>query len=256
MTRDEHGPLSETARAELAAIDAALRGEPVTADHCELGELALLLRDDRPRPEEQFAARFDERVGHGFTPAPGDAGPPARAPHADGAGVRRRRATRSLWPAVAVIDHGDRCHRGGTGVRWPARWWPARVSRAGGSCGGRHRVARGPTGHRPTGSPQIRERRRRRGPVVTLVRGPSGGSDATLNVGVAHARFAVGRPAGLLDHQLLPRLRAAVEQRPRAANSRAARAFSCACRAPARRARSRRSHSSVACCLRPTRPTT
>lgn len=190
MTRDEHGPLSETARAELAAIDGALQGGPVTADHSELGDLALLLRDDRPRPEEQFAARLDERAAHGFRPAPGDAGPPARAPHADGAGVRRRRATRSLWPAVAVTI---------TAIVAIA----VALVFVGQHGGGRHASpelaapAAGGTASRADqlGTARPEDLKSESAAVAEAPSSPSSGarqveSGASLNVGVAHARFA------------------------------------------------------------------
>src|SRR5688500_7388823 len=52
---------------ELAALDDALAGRPVAPDLGELGELALLLRDDRPEPTGAFGADLDARVRRGFS---------------------------------------------------------------------------------------------------------------------------------------------------------------------------------------------
>ncbi len=46
---------------ELQVIDAALAGEPVDPEHAELAELVLLLRDERPSPPTDVAARLDAR---------------------------------------------------------------------------------------------------------------------------------------------------------------------------------------------------
>ena len=51
---------------ELEAIDHALDGRRVAADLTELGELALLLREDRPRPTDGFGRDLDSRVARGF----------------------------------------------------------------------------------------------------------------------------------------------------------------------------------------------
>src|SRR6185436_10363362 len=51
---------------ELAAIDAALAGEPVEYDLHELAELSLTLRDERPAPSAGFAAELDELAAAGF----------------------------------------------------------------------------------------------------------------------------------------------------------------------------------------------
>src|SRR5688572_14096909 len=53
---------------ELAALDDALAGRRVTPDLTELGELALALRDERPRPSEGFGRTLDERMERGFPP--------------------------------------------------------------------------------------------------------------------------------------------------------------------------------------------
>jgi len=52
--------------AELDAVDAALEGRDVAPEHAALGELALLLRDERPEPTLRWTNRLDERVNAGF----------------------------------------------------------------------------------------------------------------------------------------------------------------------------------------------
>src|SRR3954447_13213052 len=55
----------ETIR-ELAAIDAALAGEPVEPDLADLAELTALLREERQEPDPTFARALDDRVKRGF----------------------------------------------------------------------------------------------------------------------------------------------------------------------------------------------
>jgi hypothetical protein len=54
---------------ELAALDDALAGRRVEPDLTELGELALALRETRPRPTDDFGRSLDTRMERGF---PGD----------------------------------------------------------------------------------------------------------------------------------------------------------------------------------------
>jgi hypothetical protein len=77
---------------ELEAIDHALDGRRVAADLTELGELALLLRDERPEPSDAFTRRLDERAARGF---------PGRDPRASASG-RRWFAWRT-WMATPAI---------------------------------------------------------------------------------------------------------------------------------------------------------
>jgi hypothetical protein len=56
----------ESTTRELEAIDAALAGRRVDPELTQLGELALLLRDERPRPDAAFARALDERAARGF----------------------------------------------------------------------------------------------------------------------------------------------------------------------------------------------
>jgi Domain of unknown function (DUF4349) len=51
---------------ELAALDDALAGRRVAPDLAELGELALTLREERPRPNPAFGAELDTKVARGF----------------------------------------------------------------------------------------------------------------------------------------------------------------------------------------------
>lgn len=93
-----NGAGPEAAR-ELAALDAALAGDPVEPKLAELAELALVLRAERPRPQPQFAAELDARVRAGFSPRT----PESRARTAAGQPrrVRVRRRPRLLPTALA-----------------------------------------------------------------------------------------------------------------------------------------------------------
>ncbi len=82
----------ETAR-ELAALDAALAGEPVDPDLAELEALVLDARDARPEPSAEFSTRLDERVAAGFPRPTG-----RRAPLAE----RLRPSRRMLLPAMGA----------------------------------------------------------------------------------------------------------------------------------------------------------
>jgi Domain of unknown function (DUF4349) len=78
---------------ELAALDAALAGEPVDPDLLELEALVRDARDIRPAPSAEFAARLDDRAAAGF-PAP-DGG---RTPLSE----RLRPSRRMLLPAMGA----------------------------------------------------------------------------------------------------------------------------------------------------------
>lgn len=51
---------------ELAALDDALAGRRVAPDLTELGELALLLREQRPEPSPDFGSELDQKLARGF----------------------------------------------------------------------------------------------------------------------------------------------------------------------------------------------
>ena len=58
--------LSPDVERELEALDDALAGRRVASDLIELGDLALLLRDDRPEPSADFSRHLDTRAARGF----------------------------------------------------------------------------------------------------------------------------------------------------------------------------------------------
>ena len=87
-------PLEPGVAAALAAIDATLDGEPVAPEHAELAELALILRDERPRAPEPFTARLDARVQARFAAA----GPPPRIRHRSW-----RPAVSWVWASAAAV---------------------------------------------------------------------------------------------------------------------------------------------------------
>lgn len=65
--RRDPEPSPETRRA-LAALDAALAGDPVDPEHDDLRHLAVALRDERPQPRPEFELALDLRVHEGFPP--------------------------------------------------------------------------------------------------------------------------------------------------------------------------------------------
>lgn len=106
MRRDEMNP---EMTAQLEAIDATLRGDPVDPAHAELAELALLLQADRPRPSAGFSRDLDQRVEARFERrgGPSAAGPPRlrrwlRSPAFGAAGAGLAAAV----VAVIVISSG------------------------------------------------------------------------------------------------------------------------------------------------------
>jgi hypothetical protein len=76
--RKEPEPSPEVVR-ELAAVDAVLAGEPLEAEYDELRDLALALREERPKPRPEFALGLDLRAREGFSRERVQA-PPARRP--------------------------------------------------------------------------------------------------------------------------------------------------------------------------------
>ncbi|MGZ4296912.1 MAG: DUF4349 domain-containing protein [Solirubrobacteraceae bacterium] len=80
MRGPDSDPLSPEIATALMAVDATLAGEPVDPEYAGLAELALILRRERPRTSDTFAATLDDRVERRFAR-------PARA--ARGTGLRR-----------------------------------------------------------------------------------------------------------------------------------------------------------------------
>src|SRR5918998_4199543 len=78
---------------ELEAIDHALEGRRVAADLTELGELALLLREERPQPSDGFVRHLDHRAARGF---------PGRDPRARASGRRWLAWHGWMGPALGV----------------------------------------------------------------------------------------------------------------------------------------------------------
>ncbi len=66
--------LDPVAARELAAVDAALAGQPVEPGQEQLAELTLALRAERPVPDERFARQLDTIVARGFRPVTAEAG--------------------------------------------------------------------------------------------------------------------------------------------------------------------------------------
>lgn len=79
MRQFDDTPAGPEADAALLAIDATLDGQPVDPEFAELAELALLLRQEAPRPGQPFAGTLDARVARRFTAPPGQR--PARRRH-------------------------------------------------------------------------------------------------------------------------------------------------------------------------------
>src|SRR6185437_3663150 len=78
MRGPDSDPLGPEIAGALMAVDATLAGDPVDPEYAEL---ALILRRERPRTSDAFAARLDERVERRFA---------RPAPAARGTGLRRR----------------------------------------------------------------------------------------------------------------------------------------------------------------------
>ncbi len=94
MSRLDDHELDPEIEACLDAIDATLAGEPVDPQHAEFAELALLLRDDRPRPAPGFASELDAKVARRFA-----------APRAGGPGGQPgvwRRPRKLLWSTMTA----------------------------------------------------------------------------------------------------------------------------------------------------------
>jgi hypothetical protein len=116
--------LSPDVERELEALDDALAGRRVAPDLTELGELALLLRDDRPAPTDGFGRYLDNRVERGF---------PGRDPRSHA--FKRRWLTWQAWMGpglaaglavlavgiVVALPAGDSDESGGGGLETLSR---------------------------------------------------------------------------------------------------------------------------------------
>ncbi len=68
MSQPDEMPSDERIIASLDAVDATLAGEPVDPRHADLAEVALLLADERPSVDPDFATRLDQAVQRRFVP--------------------------------------------------------------------------------------------------------------------------------------------------------------------------------------------
>jgi hypothetical protein len=84
--------MTADAQRELEAIDAALGGETVAAEHLPLTELALATQALRPRPRETFVQALDGRAARGFAPESRDRAPAGGSPSRQWPARRRRSA--------------------------------------------------------------------------------------------------------------------------------------------------------------------
>ena len=73
--RDHHDEgLDQRAERELDAIERALAGTDVEPELTDWAELAEMLRDERPDPDQEWAAELDEAAEHRFSHRPGEGG--------------------------------------------------------------------------------------------------------------------------------------------------------------------------------------
>ncbi len=98
MPRRDDMTLDPEIERELAALDAALSGEPVDAEFADLAAFARAVREERPEPAPQFAAALDTRVAEDF-PRPPRLADRAVAPLVR---LRARGARRMLLPALGA----------------------------------------------------------------------------------------------------------------------------------------------------------
>src|ERR1700730_5851372 len=84
MNSSRRNTLTPEAKRELDAVDAALAGAPVAAEHDSLARFSTDVRHMRPVADAQFLAALDARVAEGF-----ESGGAERADR--GAGARRAR---------------------------------------------------------------------------------------------------------------------------------------------------------------------
>ncbi|HEV2924450.1 MAG TPA: DUF4349 domain-containing protein [Solirubrobacteraceae bacterium] len=105
MTRLEKTRLPAEVERELRAIDAALGGESVAAEHLPLAELALTTQALRPLPSDEFVQALDARAAQGFgrerhEALAQDSGRGSSSARPEGR--RRAKKLRSALPALAL----------------------------------------------------------------------------------------------------------------------------------------------------------
>ncbi len=256
MARAEQHTLSETARSELAALDAALAGEPVSAQHADLADIALLLREERRRPGPELVARLDELTARRVAERRGVW---RELPRARRAPARRRRVPLGRSAMIAAIA-----------AVLVALAIPAAFALLGGRAQQRspQQGAAGDLGGRAARRHQRRRRddartAQRESRIGACTHGPAArrlsarGGSAPRRSNWASRLIALLRSTSRSSRSSTPSTATSSSPAPPSApNSTAARAFSCACPAQASRTRSRPSLSSAACCQRQTRPTT
>jgi len=98
---------------ELATIERALAGQPTDPGDAELAEIAVLLREERPGPDPDWAARLDERAAAGF-PRGGDARSGRRPTRRSAAWMAPAGGLAALLVVVVVVALNDGGGGGGT----------------------------------------------------------------------------------------------------------------------------------------------
>jgi Domain of unknown function (DUF4349) len=105
MSRFEKTRMAAEAQRELEAIDAALGGETVAAEHVPLAELARVTRALRPRPSDEFVRALDARAARGFHHERHEAPRnrfSRRRSSARPEGTRRLKSLRTALPALGL----------------------------------------------------------------------------------------------------------------------------------------------------------
>jgi hypothetical protein len=104
MSRRESRQVRLDAQRELEVIDAALREEPVAAEHDRLAAFVRAVRSVRPLPSEPFAQELDVRAGRNFGPKPEtSAGFPSSSLRPERRGDRQRgRRSVLARPALGI----------------------------------------------------------------------------------------------------------------------------------------------------------
>ena len=122
MRPRDNSPLPDDVVRELAAIDAALAGEPVEYELRELAELSMTLRDERPAPSAasprnstsaRTAASRATPATPGSRPADREAAGSASCPRRSAASSRGASSRPPAWPARCSSRSSCRCRSPG-----------------------------------------------------------------------------------------------------------------------------------------------